>query len=212
MRNLKRLLAAVVLAAGAATLVAAPAGAATSDTQTGTKVTHLGGLLLRPVHVVKPKTAGTMSAQATEEVTAYLVGPASDPDRCLDADLNTIGGNGTKVQLWTCNGNSANQAWIITQIPEGYLRFQNVYSGRYLDADLNTIGRNGTKIQLWDYVAGGKNQWFAATAVNGNEDYTRLQNVRSGRYLDADLNTQYRNGGVVQLWDFLSAHPNQWWY
>ena len=24
--------------------------------------------------------------------------------RCLDADLNTIGGNGTKVQLWDCNG------------------------------------------------------------------------------------------------------------
>lgn len=23
--------------------------------------------------------------------------------RCIDADLNTIGGNGTRVQLWDCN-------------------------------------------------------------------------------------------------------------
>src|ERR1700754_1586931 len=26
--------------------------------------------------------------------------------RCTDADLNTIGGNGTRVQLWDCNGQS----------------------------------------------------------------------------------------------------------
>jgi Ricin-type beta-trefoil lectin domain/Ricin-type beta-trefoil lectin domain-like len=31
-------------------------------------------------------------------------------NRCLDADANTIGGNGTKVQLWDCNGRQ-NQFW-----------------------------------------------------------------------------------------------------
>lgn len=213
MRIMKRLLGAAVLAAGLTTMVVAPtAGATPSDTPNGTAVTHLGGLILRPAHLTKPKQAGTMSAQATTDVTAYLIGPVSDPNRCLDADLNTIGANGTKVQLWDCNNTSANQAWIITQIPEGYYRFQNVYSGRYLDADLNTIGRNGTKIQLWDYRAGARNQWFGAAAVNGQPDYTRFQSASSGRYLDADTNTANRNGTIVQLWDFLPAHPNQWWY
>jgi len=30
--------------------------------------------------------------------------------RCLDADLGTIGGQGTKVQVWSCSGGS-NQTW-----------------------------------------------------------------------------------------------------
>jgi len=36
--------------------------------------------------------------------------------------------------------------------------------------------------------------------------------VRNGRYLDSDLNTAGRDGGVVQLWDFVSGAKNQWWF
>ncbi|MDQ0379711.1 RICIN domain-containing protein [Amycolatopsis thermophila] len=203
MRRLKRPFAAAALLAGLLTLAVAPSAGAAQPA--GEAVTSIDGLVLRPAHPVKP---GGVDLQADEQ--AYLLGPVSDPGRCLDADLNTINGNGTKVQLWDCNEYAANQAWYIRQIPEGYYRFQNVYSGRYLDADLNTINRNGTKLQLWDYVAGGSNQWFAAAAIP--EGYTRFQNVRSGRYLDADLNTSFRNGTVVQLWDYLAGHNNQWWF
>lgn len=208
MHNLKRLFAAATMAAGLASLIAAPAAAASTAGDTpanGTAVTSLAGLALRPAHL--PGKAGRYAAQADEP--AYLIGPVSDPNRCLDADLNTIGRNGTKVQLWTCNNTSANQAWYVRQIPEGYYRFQNVYSGRYLDADLNTINRNGTVIQLWDFIGSAHNQWFNMTEIP--EHYLRLQNVQSGRYLDADLNTTGRDGTVVQLWDFVGSARNQWW-
>ncbi|GAB3567764.1 hypothetical protein GCM10027445_16580 [Amycolatopsis endophytica] len=204
MRRLKRPFAAAALLAGLLTLFVAPSASA-ADQPNGTEVTSLGGLVLRPAHPVKP---GGIDLHADQE--AFLIGPANDPGRCLDADLNTIGGNGTKVQLWDCDAYAANQAWYLTLIPEGYYRFQNVYSGRYLDADLNTINGNGTKIQLWDYMAGGSNQWFALTEIP--EGYLRLQNVRGGRYLDADLNTAYRNGTVVQLWDYVAGAQNQWWF
>jgi hypothetical protein len=72
-------------------------------------------------------------------------------DKCLDADANTIGHNGTKVQLWDCRGLSANQLWIVrpTQFG-GIFHLVNLQSNRCLDADLFTISNNGTRIQLWD--------------------------------------------------------------
>jgi hypothetical protein len=165
MRKLTRLVAAVTMAAGLSSIIAAPAAAAAPES--GTPVTSLAGLKLRPAHPTGMKMAG-MSVQADEQ--AYLLGPASDDSRCLDADLNTIGANGTKVQLWTCNEYAANQAWYIQQIPEGYYRLQNVASGRYLDADLNTIGANGTKVQLWDYIGGEHNQWWDLTTIPEGRD------------------------------------------
>ncbi|GAA3814285.1 MULTISPECIES: RICIN domain-containing protein [Amycolatopsis] len=204
MRRLKRPFAAAALLAGLLSLFVAPSAGAAQ--QAGEPVTSLDGLVLRPAHPNQVK--GGVNTMAEEQ--AYLLGPASDPGRCLDADLNTINRNGTKVQLWACDEYAAQQAWYIRQIPEGYYRFQNAYSGRYLDADLNTINRNGTVVQLWDYVAGAKNQWFAVNEIP--EGYLRLQNVQSGRYLDADLNTSYRNGTVVQLWQYVAGAQNQWWF
>lgn len=205
MRRWLRLLASISLAAAVLPLFTAPAATATEP------ASALGTLKLRPVHVAKSSPG--LSTQADEQ--AYVLSSESDETRCLDADLNTLGGNGTKVQLWTCirfpdDTVPANQAWFITEIPEGYYRFQNAASGRYLDADLNTINRNGTKIQLWDYMPGGQNQWFDVTVIP--EGFLRIQNVYSGRYLDADLNTLGRNGTVVQLWDFVGGATNQWWF
>ncbi|WP_027945299.1 RICIN domain-containing protein [Amycolatopsis taiwanensis] len=209
MRRTLRLLASVSVAAAALTLFTAPV--ASADEPTGSAPVTLK---LRPVKVAKssPGIAPQATQQATQQ--AYYLGPVSDWTRCLDADLNTINGNGTKVQLWSCimfpDGTvPANQAWYITQIPEGYYRFQNAYSGRYLDADLNTINRNGTKIQLWDYVAGARNQWFDDIVIP--EGFERFQNAYSGRYLDADLNTSGRDGTIVQLWDYVGGATNQWW-
>ncbi|WP_414937680.1 RICIN domain-containing protein [Amycolatopsis sp. cmx-11-51] len=200
MRDFKRFFVSVTVLAGFSALFGAPAAQADERVD-------VGRLSLRPVKV---HGAGFSAQQQ-----AYRLGPASDESRCLDADLSTINGNGTKVQLWTCLANPdesipANQAWYVTQIPEGHFRFQSVHSGRYLDADLNSINRNGTKVQLWDFMPGASNQWFSVT--ENPEGYLRLKNVRSGRYLDADLNTAGRDGGVVRLRDFLAGAKNQWWF
>src|SRR5207244_8351040 len=107
-------------------------------------------------------------------------------DKCLDADLATIGANGTKVQLWDCNG-QAQQRWILDDA-DGTLR--NASSNRCLDAD----GANGTRVQLWDCNGGPQQRWHWAFGPS-------LRVGADGRCLNADVNTIGANGTKVQLWD-----------
>jgi hypothetical protein len=140
---------------------------------------------------------------------------STKPYRCLDADLGTIGANGTKVQLWDCWGGQ-NQKWQLN--PNGTI--VNLQSHRCLDADLGTIGANGTKVQLWD-CWGGQNphqQWawrgFAADFIPGSGG-VYLWNRRSNTCLDADLPTIGANGTKIQLWQCWNFYPNgnqSWWW
>jgi hypothetical protein len=85
--------------------------------------------------------------------------------RWLDADKNTIGGNGTKVQLWEWAGDW-NQVW--RKNCSAYCTFGTADPGgrdsqgapRLLDADANTIGGNGTKVQLWEWAGGSNQHWY----------------------------------------------------
>lgn len=122
--------------------------------------------------------------------------------QCVDADLNTIRGNGTRVQLWGCN-NTRQQNW--QRWSDGTVR--SSYSGRCVDADLNTIRGNGTRIQLWDCNGSRQQQWYI-----GNQDGRgwTFQTSFNGRCLDADLNTIGRNGTKVQLWDCNGSYQQRW--
>jgi hypothetical protein len=138
----------------------------------------------------------------------------ADSPRCLDADLNTIGGNGTKVQLWDCNGQTQ-QYWLLTPSGSGY-QIRNERSGRCLDADTNTAQFNGGRVQLWDCNGQRQQQWIVTgrliedNAIEIDQLYTPYDN----RCLDADLNTIGGNGTKVQVWDcfgFFDLHVNQYW-
>lgn len=168
----------------------------------GLPISPLAGFELVPAKA----SAHGLSAKAAQD--AYLF-RSVQYGKCLDADLNTIGRNGTKVQLWTCDNTAAQQAFYLDQIPEGYTRLRNAHSGRYLDADLLTINQNGTKVQLWDYIAGQKNQWWGAARIP--EGFDRIGTPASPRWLDADSVTAGRNGTKVQLWQFVAGNKNQWW-
>jgi hypothetical protein len=119
-------------------------------------------------------------------------------NRCLDADLGTIGGNGTRVQLWDCNGWD-NQKWDL--FDDGSIRNRN--GGRCLDADLGTIGGNGTRVQLWDCNGWNNQKWIRTGAV--------FVNTYNNRCLDADLGTIGGNGTRVQLWN-CNGWNNQKWF
>jgi hypothetical protein len=126
--------------------------------------------------------------------------------RCLDADTGSIGGNGTKVQLWDCWGGQ-NQSWSVNS--DGTI--VNLQSGRCLDADTGSIGSNGTKVQLWDCWGGQNQKWvwpgFApSTGPSGSDNH----NVQSGRCLDADTGPIDSDGTNVQLWD-CGGGQNQVW-
>ncbi len=128
-------------------------------------------------------------------------------NRCLDADLGTINSNGTRVQLWDCNGWN-NQRWYFIQSAwSGWFLLKSYYNNRCLDADLGTINSNGTRVQLWDCIPGSTNQvWQVITYGSVNF----LKNGAKGRFLDADWNTN-TNGNKVQLWDY-TGNSNQQWY
>ncbi|MER6462426.1 RICIN domain-containing protein [Streptomyces sp. NPDC001288] len=119
---------------------------------------------------------------------------------CLDADLNTIGRNGTKVQLWKCN-NQPQQGWVLDQ--NGAIRSIRD-PGRCLDADLNTIGGNGAKVQLWDCNNQRQQVWIVTPTG-------AIRSALNGRCLDADLNTIGGNGAKVQLWDCNNQRQQNWY-
>jgi non-reducing end alpha-L-arabinofuranosidase len=133
-------------------------------------------------------TAGYAQTSApTGPITA-----GDDSAECVDDNaLSTA--DGTKIQMWDCNG-GANQQWTIE--PDGTLQ---VY-GKCMDitgANYN----NGTLIELWDCNGGGNQQW---QATNGT-----LVNPASGKCLDdPDFNTA--NGTQLDLWTCNGGSNQQW--
>jgi hypothetical protein len=93
----------------------------------------------------------TYNKNGNSEFTVQVSGR----ERCLDADLGTINANGTKVQLWDCNG-SEQQHWVWTT--DGQLRNQR--GSRCLDFNWqNNV--NGSRDYLWDCASGSQVQkWF----------------------------------------------------
>ena len=74
--------------------------------------------------------------------------------RCLDADVSGPTHDGTKVQVWQCNG-WLNQTW--TWYTDGTIR--SAHDGRCLDEDIAGGTRNGSRAQMWDCNGWPNQQW-----------------------------------------------------
>ncbi|MFC4502364.1 MULTISPECIES: RICIN domain-containing protein [Streptomyces] len=124
--------------------------------------------------------------------------------QCLDGDADTIGTNGTQVQLWGCHGGT-NQTWLWAPAagkPVGYYTIQNSRGNQCLDGDLTAIPANGAKAQLWA-CNGWNNQtwvWHGAT----------LTNLEGGQCLDGDLTAIPANGAKAQLWACNGWNNQNW--
>ena len=72
---------------------------------------------------------------------------ARSPGHCLDV-RNSGTTNGTKIQLWTCNG-GVDQEW--KPLPAGQLEavYATGKSGRIMVLDDPSFGGNGTKLHIW---------------------------------------------------------------
>lgn len=147
--------------------------------------------------VVLASVAGvTVMAQPAQAATGTAV-TVRVSGQCLDADLNTINRNGSRVQLWQCNG-QAQQKWYIE--PDGTIH--SGYNGWCLDADTNTANRNGGIVQLWQCNGTAQQRWSKKAGL--------IFSGLSNRCLDADLNTINRNGTTVQLWDCNWQNQQVW--
>ncbi|MFS0703980.1 ricin-type beta-trefoil lectin domain protein, partial [Cellulomonas sp. 179-A 9B4 NHS] len=129
-----------------------------------------------------PPTAG-----ATGAVRSGIAG------KCLDVS-GSSSANGTRVQLWDCNGTAA-QRW--TAWSDGTLRA----FGKCLDArDHGTA--DGTRLHLWDCGPGQANQRF----VEHDGGY---RNPVSGRCVD-DPGASTANGTQLQLWTCNGTPAQKW--
>ncbi|MFC8952729.1 ThuA domain-containing protein [Streptomyces sp. NPDC057101] len=113
--------------------------------------------------------------------------------KCLDVD-NAQTADGTKIQLWTCNGSAA-QKWTVSG--DGTLKAL----GKCLDVS-GGGSADGTRIQLWTCNGTGAQKW--APQADGT-----VRNPQSGKCLDASGGT-WNDGTAVHLWTCHTG-PNQKW-
>jgi hypothetical protein len=129
---------------------------------------------------------------APASVTSGPITAGDDSSKCVD-DNGLSTANGTKIQMWDCNGGS-NQDWTIE--PDGTLQ---VY-GKCMDITGANYS-NGTNIELWDCNGGANQQWQPR---NGT-----LVNPASGKCLD-DPAFNTANGTQLDLWTCNGGSNQQW--
>ncbi|WP_426503592.1 lectin [Dactylosporangium sp. McL0621] len=112
--------------------------------------------------------------------------------KCLDVAASGTA-NGTKIQLYTCNGTGA-QSW--TAGSDGTLRAL----GKCLDVAGGT-NADGTKVQLWDCNGNGHQQWSRSGSA--------LVNPETGRCLDVTGQSS-ADGTQIQIWSCTGAANQSW--
>jgi Ricin-type beta-trefoil lectin domain len=131
------------------------------------------------------------------QVPAVATGPVTLPiaGKCLD-DTNDSTANGNKIQIWSCNGDAAQQWSVQTN---GTITI----NGKCLD-DTGGSTKNGTKVQLYACIPGDLNQQWAQ-----QEPDDRVVSLKSLKCLD-DTGGSKTNGTAVQIWSCLE-NLNQAW-
>ena len=119
--------------------------------------------------------------------------PAIDSADCVDNN-NGSATPGNKVQMWTCDGNTAAQNWTVAS--NGTLQID----GGCMDIT-GAKTANGTLIEWWTCNGGANQQW---QSQNGE-----LVNPSSGKCLD-DPDFSTTNGTQLVLWT-CNGGTNQHW-
>ncbi|MFV8183736.1 lectin [Streptomyces sp. AF1B] len=138
-----------------------------------------------------PSYAGDTTAPASPRIGPLASSVAAN--LCAD-DANSATGDGTHVQIYTCNNTYA-QDWLIAG--DGTIRSL----GKCLDAD-HSGTTNGTLIQLWTCNGSGAQQW--TQGANGS-----LVNPQSKLCLD-DPNSSTTNGTQLQLYTCNGSAAQNW--
>jgi predicted alpha-1,2-mannosidase len=138
-----------------------------------------------------PSYAGTTTAPTAPRIGAVTSGVGSNI--CMD-DPNSTTTDGTRIQIYGCNGSYA-QDWVVAT--DGTLRTL----GKCLDVS-NSGTTNGTAIQLWNCNGTGAQQWTAGS--NGS-----LVNPQSGLCVD-DPNSATANSTKLQLYTCNGSAAQKW--
>ncbi|MFE2262346.1 lectin [Streptomyces griseosporeus] len=140
-----------------------------------------------PQQLVVDSVSVTTSDTATGRPIRGLGG------KCVDvAGANTA--NGTPVQLYDCNGTSAQQ-WTVAS--DGTLRAL----GKCLDVTGGGTG-DGTKVQLYDCNGSGAQKWVVTAAQD-------IVNPQANKCLDV-TDGSTANGTRLQIWTCTGAANQKW--
>ena len=140
-------------------------------------------------------TGASDAPPAYDASTLPGVGPIASgiAGKCADDD-NRGTADGTKIQLYDCNGSVAQQFTVKSDGSLGIM-------GKCLDVTHSGTA-NGTLVQLWTCNNSGAQQW------RQQADGTLL-NPESGRCLD-DPNSSTTNGTQLQIYDCNSSNAQKW--
>jgi hypothetical protein len=133
--------------------------------------------------------------------------------KCLDATWEDGGGNGTRVQLWDCNGSST-ERWFL-----GYSHRTDAYSrvlindrrGYYLDYPAESGGNVGWQFQLWAGNLGAtQSLWFFPRSDDVGNWEISVASAGGAEVMDASVEDGGVDGNRVALW-WITGHPAQRW-
>ncbi|MFD3540246.1 ricin-type beta-trefoil lectin domain protein [Streptomyces sp. NPDC058662] len=158
----------------------------------------------RVVHIRSPRPFSSSAGETLWSTEAWytlnqLPGGASGTgevkgvnNKCLDVD-NSQTADGTKIQLWTCNGTDA-QRWTVAGDTVKAL-------GKCLDVS-GGGSADGTKVQLWTCNGTSAQKWA------GQADGT-LRNPQSGKCLDASGGI-WNDGTPIHIWTCHTGSNQKW--
>jgi glucosylceramidase len=113
--------------------------------------------------------------------------------KCVDV-AGAGSANGTPVQLYTCNGSTA-QRWTVGG--DGTIRAL----GKCLDVTSASTA-NGAKLQLWDCNGSGAQRWTATASRD-------IVNAAADKCLDVTDNSS-ADGARLQIWSCTGAANQKW--
>ncbi|WP_433887561.1 ricin-type beta-trefoil lectin domain protein [Streptomyces sp. CA-111067] len=116
----------------------------------------------------------------------------ADTAKCVDDDTGSAA-NGTKVQMWDCNGTGA-QNWTVQS--DKTIRL----NGKCMDIT-GAGSTDGTLVELWDCNGGGNQQWQPTLGA--------LINPATGKCLD-DPASNTANGTQLEIWTCNGGANQQW--
>ncbi|MFE9249596.1 lectin [Streptomyces sp. NPDC007088] len=145
---------------------------------------------LLPVALAPVLALGVLQAPGASAETGTIKGLGG---KCLDV-AGASSANGTAVQLYDCNGTSAQQ-WNVGA--DGTVRAL----GKCLDVTGNSTA-NGARLQLWDCAGGANQKWTVSAAGD-------IVNPQADKCLDV-VDRSTANGARVQLWTCTGASNQKW--
>lgn len=134
---------------------------------------------------------------------------ATTSSQCLDANSNSYGLNGDRLQLWSCNTHPE-QIWAFLfggTANTGHITSAN---GLCLDADSNDYPNDGDHLQLWSCNNNPEQIW-GFRLIPGSAQVGQFYNAsHPGMCVDADSNDYPANGDPVQLWACANNSRQDW--